>query len=360
MARSPSASTPTSERHARRDARRATRAAGPRPRRLERAATKPEEQSRHDGPLRVRVSLRRLRLRQSREQPQGRRRRAPGRRRQSGRQGQRLRVQGRYLVQGHPVWLRLHGARLPRERHAEHESIRRAASEGQQPPSLSVLPRHHQARAALLPHSDGAGREAGTARDGEEGPDSRGGLVDDGGRLLPRAGGEGDAESRRRGLLSHDPGPFRSRERRRAPQPGRGSRRGARPRRMAPPVGLRVRRRSGPAEPEGRRSSEVAGKAQKHGRFVVEEEADQERTWHTSPAAPGAVRRDEVRVARFSKRPSGVPANGKWIHVDLAEQTLVAYEGDKPSTRRSSRAGKKATSRQPASSKFSRSTSRPR
>jgi lipoprotein-anchoring transpeptidase ErfK/SrfK len=46
--------------------------------------------------------------------------------------------------------------------------------------------------------------------------------------------------------------------------------------------------------------------------------------------APGAVRRDEVRVARQAKRPSSVPANGKWIHVDLSEQTLVAYEGDKP------------------------------
>ena len=33
---------------------------------------------------------------------------------------------------------------------------------------------------------------------------------------------------------------------------------------------------------------------------------------------------------RPTERPSGVPANGKWIHVDLSEQTLVAYEGDKP------------------------------
>ena len=53
---------------------------------------------------------------------------------------------------------------------------------------------------------------------------------------------------------------------------------------------------------------------------------------HPAPptATPGAVRRDEVRVARQTKRPSEVPAKGKWIHVDLAEQTLVAYEGDEP------------------------------
>jgi hypothetical protein len=74
---------------------------------------------------------------------------------------------------------------------------------------------------------------------------------------------------------------------------------------------------------------EVTGKAQKHGRFVIEKELTKGDIAYVS-GAPGAVRRDEVRVARLSKRPSGVPANGKWIHVDLSEQTLVAYEGDKP------------------------------
>jgi lipoprotein-anchoring transpeptidase ErfK/SrfK len=37
-----------------------------------------------------------------------------------------------------------------------------------------------------------------------------------------------------------------------------------------------------------------------------------------------------VRIARDVKRPSDIPANSKWIHVDLSEQTLVAYEGDEP------------------------------
>jgi lipoprotein-anchoring transpeptidase ErfK/SrfK len=73
----------------------------------------------------------------------------------------------------------------------------------------------------------------------------------------------------------------------------------------------------------------IAGKAQKHSRFVVEEELTKEGVAYVSGRA-GAVRREEVRVARQAKRPSGVPANAKWIHVDLGEQTLVAYEGDKP------------------------------
>jgi hypothetical protein len=73
----------------------------------------------------------------------------------------------------------------------------------------------------------------------------------------------------------------------------------------------------------------IAGKAQKHSRFVVEEELTKEGVAYVSGRA-GAVRRDEVRMVRRAERPSGVPANGKWIHVDLSEQTLVAYEGDKP------------------------------
>ncbi len=73
----------------------------------------------------------------------------------------------------------------------------------------------------------------------------------------------------------------------------------------------------------------VLGKAQKLARFVVEEELTKGDVAYVS-GTPGAVRRDEVRMARQAKRPSDVPANGKWIHVDLAEQTLVAYEGDDP------------------------------
>ena len=73
----------------------------------------------------------------------------------------------------------------------------------------------------------------------------------------------------------------------------------------------------------------VTGTAKKHARFVIKEELTKGDVAYVS-GTPGAVRRDQVRVARRTKRPSNVPANGKWIHVDLSEQTLVAYEGDDP------------------------------
>lgn len=73
----------------------------------------------------------------------------------------------------------------------------------------------------------------------------------------------------------------------------------------------------------------IVGKAEKHARFVVQEERVQRGVAYVI-GSPGAVRRDEVRVARQSKRPADVPEGGKWIHVDLDQQTLVAYEGDEP------------------------------
>jgi lipoprotein-anchoring transpeptidase ErfK/SrfK len=73
----------------------------------------------------------------------------------------------------------------------------------------------------------------------------------------------------------------------------------------------------------------VTGTAKKHARFVVKEELTKGDVAYVS-GTPGVVRRDQVRMARRAKRPSGVPADGKWIHVDLSEQTLVAYEGDDP------------------------------
>jgi hypothetical protein len=73
----------------------------------------------------------------------------------------------------------------------------------------------------------------------------------------------------------------------------------------------------------------VTGKAEKLARFVVREELRQNGETYVVGDA-GAVKRDEVRVAVRVKKPSGVPANAKWVHVHLPEQTLVAYEGDEP------------------------------
>ena len=46
--------------------------------------------------------------------------------------------------------------------------------------------------------------------------------------------------------------------------------------------------------------------------------------------AGGQLARQFVRIARPHVRPAPIPKHAKWIRVDLAEQTLVAYEGDTP------------------------------
>ncbi|MCA9577651.1 MAG: L,D-transpeptidase [Sandaracinaceae bacterium] len=60
-----------------------------------------------------------------------------------------------------------------------------------------------------------------------------------------------------------------------------------------------------------------------------------ERTrWRRNEYAVGhdgsMFRTSSLRHAEQHPRPDGVPADGRWIHVDLSEQTLVAYEGDRP------------------------------
>ena len=75
--------------------------------------------------------------------------------------------------------------------------------------------------------------------------------------------------------------------------------------------------------------AQVVGKAEKHARFVIEHELRMDGASYVAGSS-GALRRDEVRVARLKDAPSGVPAKAKWVHVDLSEQTLVAYEGANP------------------------------
>ncbi len=47
-------------------------------------------------------------------------------------------------------------------------------------------------------------------------------------------------------------------------------------------------------------------------------------------AEGGFVRRAHVRLARPAPPPPEVPPGGRWIDVDVDEQVLVAYEGDRP------------------------------
>lgn len=43
----------------------------------------------------------------------------------------------------------------------------------------------------------------------------------------------------------------------------------------------------------------------------------------------GTVARRHVRIARSRARPSGIAVDARWVHVDLGEQVLTAYEGDR-------------------------------
>jgi hypothetical protein len=46
--------------------------------------------------------------------------------------------------------------------------------------------------------------------------------------------------------------------------------------------------------------------------------------------ASGWMRAEDLRMPRSAPRPAGVGPTERWLDVDLASQTLVAYEGDRP------------------------------
>lgn len=70
------------------------------------------------------------------------------------------------------------------------------------------------------------------------------------------------------------------------------------------------------------------GVAEKHARFLVEGEE----LWSGVPVVVSsrgfAVPRKRVRIARAIRRPRSVPRGERFVHVNLTEQTLVAYESD--------------------------------
>jgi hypothetical protein len=71
------------------------------------------------------------------------------------------------------------------------------------------------------------------------------------------------------------------------------------------------------------------GEAEQYARFTVEEVSTVDGVEYAIGAGGLAVRRESVRVARRS-RPDEAVASDNWIHVDLAEQTLVAYADGEP------------------------------
>jgi hypothetical protein len=75
---------------------------------------------------------------------------------------------------------------------------------------------------------------------------------------------------------------------------------------------------------------EPCGHAENHARFdVIRTFEEDGRRWVEGPDGI-VVARDAVRIARERQRPGRVPAGERWAHVNLAEQTFVAYEGDTP------------------------------
>jgi hypothetical protein len=42
----------------------------------------------------------------------------------------------------------------------------------------------------------------------------------------------------------------------------------------------------------------------------------------------GTIPRRDVRVGHWHLRPTQIPSSARWVHVDLNEQVLTAYEGD--------------------------------
>ena len=72
------------------------------------------------------------------------------------------------------------------------------------------------------------------------------------------------------------------------------------------------------------------GIAEKHARFPVRDTVEIDGAGWVLGADGVALPEAAVRIARRIDRPDGIPADGKWVHVDLAKQTLVAYEGDEP------------------------------
>jgi len=75
---------------------------------------------------------------------------------------------------------------------------------------------------------------------------------------------------------------------------------------------------------------EVVGRAQKYARYPVEETLDHEGHRYVVGPTGIALRRDEVRLAQLRAPHEDIGEGEKWIHVDLDQQVLVAYEGRLP------------------------------
>ncbi|MCB9712780.1 MAG: L,D-transpeptidase family protein [Myxococcales bacterium] len=77
-------------------------------------------------------------------------------------------------------------------------------------------------------------------------------------------------------------------------------------------------------------SGAIRGTAERFARFAVAREEVVDGTPRVLARDGFAVAGDSVRLARTVARPEEVGPDDQWIHVDLDQQVLVAYEGDRP------------------------------
>jgi len=74
-----------------------------------------------------------------------------------------------------------------------------------------------------------------------------------------------------------------------------------------------------------------AGELTYHEPLILEDQIIERRGSRYRVSRGGVVARETaLRIVTAIERPRGVAEDERWIHVDLSEQTLVAYEGDAP------------------------------
>jgi hypothetical protein len=71
------------------------------------------------------------------------------------------------------------------------------------------------------------------------------------------------------------------------------------------------------------------GMAGRHARFAVAERRDLDGVPFAVGGDGRALPVDAVRIVEAVERPDDIPGDARWIHIDLSQQALIAYEGDR-------------------------------
>lgn len=74
----------------------------------------------------------------------------------------------------------------------------------------------------------------------------------------------------------------------------------------------------------------ACGEAKHHARVFVDRRLERGGEEYVVDTEGRVLARDDVRLVEAIEPPRRVPDDAHWVHIDLSEQTLVAYEGDRP------------------------------